>query len=175
MKDKMANCAGFEAVARHDARILILGSLPGVESLKQQQYYAHRQNSFWKIMAALVGAAPGLPYESRLERLMQHGIAVWDVCASAHRAGSLDANIQSPVANDLPTFFAAHQAITLLCFNGLAAEKLFRRHIAPDMPRRLSFLPGIALPSTSPAYAAMQLERKLLLWRAALERHMIIA
>ena len=83
----MANCVSFEPVSRPDARVLILGTLPGAESLRRQQYYAKRENSFWPIMGALVGASPELPYARRLARLVEHGVALWDVCASAERAG----------------------------------------------------------------------------------------
>jgi double-stranded uracil-DNA glycosylase len=59
----MASCVSFEAISREDARVLILGTLPGAESLRRQQYYAKKENSFWRIMGELIGAAPELPYK----------------------------------------------------------------------------------------------------------------
>lgn len=168
MSEGAAKCIGFEAVERSDARALILGTLPGVESLKQGEYYAKKQNSFWKIMGELVGAAPDLPYEARKKRLTEHGIALWDVCASAERAGSLDADIQSPTPNDFASFFKAHPNIELICFNGQPAEKLFRRYVKPHMPENVLCMPSLILPSTSPAYAGMRFEQKLARWRDAL-------
>jgi TDG/mug DNA glycosylase family protein len=172
MKERAAKCVGFKAVERGDARVLILGTLPSVESLKRQQYYAKTQNSFWKIMGKLVGATPDLPYEERLKRLTEHGIALWDVCAAAEREGSLDADIQSPTPNGFASFFKAHPDIELICFNGQAAEKLFRRYVKPRLPENVLLVPGLILPSTSPAYAGMPFEQKLSRWREALGKYL---
>ena len=83
---------GFPPVARHDARILILGSLPGQRSLQAAQYYAHPQNAFWRIMQELTGAEG--PYQKRCDALVGYGIALWDVLAESVRPGSMDVDIQ---------------------------------------------------------------------------------
>lgn len=162
-------CVGFEPVSRSDARVLVLGTLPSAESLKQGQYYAKKQNSFWKLMGVLVGASPDMPYEDRLKRLKDSGIALWDVCAAAQREGSLDADIQFSKANDFVSFFEKHPDIKLICFNGQHAEKLFCRDVKPSMPEKVLLLPRIALPSTSPAHAGIGFEQKLSHWRDAFE------
>ncbi len=172
MVRSMTQCAGFKAVSRSDARILILGTLPSVESLKQQQYYAKKQNVFWLIMGELFGAFPELPYQERLLRLMENHIALWDVCAAAERAGSLDAAIKSPVANDFSSFFAAHEQLGMICFNGQQAEKLFRCLVRPTLPEAVLALPWQVLPSTSPAYAGMRFEDKRLHWRLVLDNQL---
>ena len=158
---------GFPPVAREDARVLILGSLPGEQSLRQGQYYAHKANRFWWILGELIGASSGLPYEKRLERLIAHRIALWDVCGAAIRPGSLDADIQPPsvVANDFAGFLAGHRGVRLICFNGGTAATLFRRYVPVKLvaPIRCE-----QLPSTSPAHASMRPEQKLAVWRAAL-------
>jgi hypoxanthine-DNA glycosylase len=156
---------GFPPVAGADARVLILGSLPGAMSLARREYYALPRNAFWPIMGRLVGAAPELPYAERLRRLTAHRIALWDVCASAFRPGSLDAAILpgSVVANDFPAFFAAHPGLALICFNGAKAADLFARLAAAP--------PAIGrarLPSTSPAHAGLPFADKLARWRHAL-------
>jgi len=161
--------SGFPPIARQDARILILGTLPGTESLKQQQYYAHPQNHFWRIMAALTGTDSHMSYHERTQSLMQAGIALWDVCAAAQRAGSLDSAIRSPTPNDFAAFFALHTEIDLIAFNGRAAENLFRRHATQLLPQAKAALPLITLPSTSPAFAAMRMPQKLTLWAQALQ------
>jgi hypoxanthine-DNA glycosylase len=160
---------GFAAVAAPDARVLILGSLPGVKSLQEREYYAHPQNSFWWIMSELVGASPKLTYPERLQRLTQSGIALWDVCRAAERVGSLDSRIQleSIEANDFCSFFAAHPRIELICFNGQPAQKLFRHRVLPSLVA-LSPLPQQVLDSTSPANARISREEKLTRWRFAL-------
>ena len=156
----------FAAVARHDAVVLILGSLPGRESLERHQYYARRANQFWPIMGELVGALPELPYEERLEKLRAHRIALWDVCASAVRLGSLDSAIQAPEINDFAGFLAGHPALRLICFNGAKSEALFRSLAPPGLPAGLRYE---RLPSTSPAFAAMRPAEKAVRWRAVLQ------
>ena len=159
---------GFPPIARRDARVLILGSLPGQESLRRRQYYAQPRNAFWPIMEALCGAGPSLAYRARARRLAAAGLALWDVCASAHRAGSLDASIdpKSVIVNDFATFLAAHRSIRLVCFNGRTAAALYRRHVLPALPPAHAALPMLELPSTSPAHAALRLGQKLERWRA---------
>jgi double-stranded uracil-DNA glycosylase len=164
----VTQCIGFPAVSRRGARVLILGTLPGAESLRRRQYYANKQNRFWKIMGELAGACPDLPYPKRLARLTENGIALWDVCAAAERKGSLDAAIQKPVPNNFVSFFKAHKNIKLICFNGQPAERFFRRYVAPGMPKNILSLPRIILPSTSPAHAGMRYEEKLARWREGL-------
>lgn len=161
----------FPPVARADARALILGSLPGQVSLARAQYYAQPRNAFWPIMGRLYGAGPELAYEERLARLMEEGVALWDVCAEGRRPGSLDQRIDatSVVANDFSSFLAAHRNIGRILFNGATSERFFRRLVAPTLPQALARLPSILLPSTSPAHAAMPFERKLERWREALE------
>lgn len=167
MTDSAARSSGFAAVSRPDARVLILGTLPGVASLAAQQYYAKKQNAFWPIIGDLFGVSPDLPYEARLEALRRHHIALWDVLASAERAGSLDSAIKAPEINDFAGFFAAHPAIGTLAFNGQGAFRLYQRHVGKSVTP--SHLTVTVLPSTSPAYAAMRFADKLEHWRSALD------
>jgi TDG/mug DNA glycosylase family protein len=161
----------FPPIADARARVLVLGSMPGVASWGAGEYYAHPRNAFWPIMGELVGAEPKLPYAARRERLMAAGVAVWDVLKSCRRVGSLDTAIEreSEKANDFAKFFAAHPAVRLVAFNGQKAETAFRRHVLPALDEatlaRLSF---VRLPSTSPAHAGRSLAVKLEAWRAAL-------
>lgn len=156
----------FDYVARDDARILILGSMPGQASLAAQEYYAYKHNAFWRIMGDLFGAGPELPYVQRLERLKAAGVALWDVMAACERASSLDADIvgASVRANDFPAFFAAHPGIRRVFFNGGTAEASFRRLVLPGLHGHdLAFA---RLPSTSPAHAARRYAEKLAAWSA---------
>ena len=152
---------GFGPVSGPDARILILGSLPGAESLRRHEYYAHPRNAFWPIMGQLFGAAPDRPYQFRLHRLMSNRVALWDVCASAQRVGSSDSALAFVAANDFDAFLAEHLGIQLICFNGSKAGELFRRRVLPYLPQRLAEIPRVVLPSTSPVRAAMTFEEKL--------------
>ena len=155
----------FAPVAAADARILILGSMPGVASLEAGEYYAHPRNVFWPIMGALFGAGPHLPYAERVTALKTSGVAVWDVLQACERQGSLDSNIRSERPNDLVAFFAAHPAIRRIGLNGAKAAATFRKYAAHSLPANAEVH---VLPSTSPAHAARSFEVKCDLWRSAL-------
>jgi hypoxanthine-DNA glycosylase len=160
----------FNPVASAEARVLILGTLPSVKSLAAGEYYAHPRNSFWWIMGELIGSTPDLPYAERLDCLRQSGLALWDVCKAAERAGSSDANIamESIEPNDFRSFLITHPRIELICFNGQPAEKLFRRKALPLLAG-LRAIPSKVLDSTSPANARLRREDKLARWRNCLE------
>jgi double-stranded uracil-DNA glycosylase len=163
----MSSIQSFNAVSQSDARLLILGSVPGVVSLAQQQYYAHPRNAFWPIMAELLGFDATEPYSTRLQRLQDHSIALWDVVHRCQRPGSLDQNIakDSVEANDFATFFGQHSQLGAICFNGGAAETLFKRHVIRgglSIPRGIEM---VRLPSTSPANAGLPQAQKLEQWR----------
>jgi double-stranded uracil-DNA glycosylase len=158
----------FPAIAAHDARVLILGSVPSIASLARQQYYGHPQNSFWPIMGRLFGASRDVPYEQRKCILHEHGVAVWDVLRECHREGSLDADIrvESEAPNDFAAFFRGHSQIATIFFNGQRSEAMFRRHVLPivaELDRNFRY---VRLPSTSPAHAGRNFAQKLSAWRA---------
>ena len=69
----MSRIYSFEPIADTNAVVLILGSMPGAASLEAGQYYAHRQNSFWRIMAKLLSFAPDLPYSAKIQELQTQG------------------------------------------------------------------------------------------------------
>ena len=157
----------FPPVIADDARVLVLGSMPGHASLTAHRYYAHPRNLFWPIMGVLFEAGPALDYDIRLRRVQAAGIALWDVAGECVRPGSLDARIRADtlVPNDIPGLLDAHPGIRRICFNGATAEALFRRHVLP----KLAPSPQVVrLPSTSPAHASMGFAEKLAAWRAGL-------
>lgn len=156
----------FAPIVREDARVLILGSLPGRRSLRECEYYAHPQNSFWAIMRECFRVHGS--YAMRCEQLIDCRIAVWDVLAQSVRPGSMDADIREPtaLANNFEHFFATHRDIELVCFNGQKAAQLFRTMVKLNLLRpRLRFE---TLPSTSPAYASMAFADKLTKWRSTI-------
>jgi double-stranded uracil-DNA glycosylase len=163
-----AQVTSFSPIINEQATRLILGSMPGIASLKAAQYYAHPQNAFWRIMAAVLGFKASASYADRVAALHKARIAVWDVLASCERPGSLDASIRrdSEVVNDFDSLFNSHPAITHVYFNGAAAETSFRRHCAAWLSDpRIKFQRP---PSTSPAHASLRFEQKLALWSQAL-------
>ncbi|WP_435627649.1 DNA-deoxyinosine glycosylase [Candidatus Ferrigenium straubiae] len=161
----MRHIQSFPPIERADARILILGSMPGEASLRAGQYYAHPQNLFWRIMGELLGVDPALPYEQRVEALKAAGIALWDVLHSCRRKGSLDSDIDngSLAPNDLAAFFRRHSKITRVFFNGAKAEECYRRHVLPGIEG--VSIEYLRLPSTSPANASIPYGCKLDAWR----------
>jgi double-stranded uracil-DNA glycosylase len=160
-----AQTNGFAPISDGNAKVLILGTLPGQASLLKNEYYGQPQNAFWRIMGELFEAGPELPYEERKRRIVARHVSVWDVCAAAHRPGSLDASIarDSVVANDIAGFLDSHPAITLICFNGAKAAALYRTLVQPRLPQTEA-LRHETLPSTSPANAAVPYLEKVRRW-----------
>jgi TDG/mug DNA glycosylase family protein len=157
---------GFPPIEQFDARILVLGSLPGKKSLAATEYYAHPQNVFWRIMQNLFGVAGD--YAERCAGLGNCRLALWDVLRASVRPGSLDADIRQGTAsaNDFRLFLQTHASIELIVFNGKKAEQLFRTMVPTEHYGHVRL---VGLPSTSPAYAAMPFSDKLALWATGLE------
>lgn len=152
---------GFAPAVTPQTQVLILGSLPGVASLKAAQYYAHPRNAFWPVMADLTGEPlDRMPYEQRLEQLLAQRFGLWDVLASAERAGSLDAAIRSEEAADLLGLVSTLPALRAIGFNGAKSAKIGRR----ILQGRIGDISLIDLPSTSPAHAR-PLSEKVAHWR----------
>ena len=163
----------FPPIADENARLLILGSMPGVASLVAGEYYAHPRNAFWPIMGELFGAARCLAYEERCDRLRAAGVAVWDVLRECRREGSLDTAIESDSEdpNNFRIFLNRCPRIERVFFNGQKAEGAWRRHVEPTLDEALvKRLALVRLPSTSPAHAGRSFEEKLEIWNARLSR-----
>jgi TDG/mug DNA glycosylase family protein len=162
----MAIVNSFGYVANPDARVLILGSMPGKVSLAKQQYYGHAQNLFWPFMDEIFGIDTNLAYEQKLALLQSNGIALWDVMQECERNSSLDSEIleHSIKPNDFNDFFLSYPAIRHIFFNGTKAELSFRKYVL-RANNQLGYLQLIKLPSTSPANASISRTKKLEEWR----------
>jgi len=163
--------SGFPPVVAPQTRLLILGSMPGVESLRQQQYYAHPRNAFWFIMGKLFGAHAALDYKERKGILIQQQISLWDVLAHCVRPGSLDSDIrpESEAVNQLDVFCRNQPELRAVAFNGRRARETFNRHFFKKSPEPWQNLLLIDLPSTSPAHAALRPNQKLAAWQQCLK------
>jgi hypoxanthine-DNA glycosylase len=149
----------FPAIVGRDPKILILGTLPGIASLKLTQYYGHPQNKFWELLGAALGEdLRSLPYARRLRAIKRHGVAVWDVVADARRAGSLDGAIKDERHNEVLAL-VKKKRIKALFFNGRVAMAMYLRKFG-EPP-----VPAFLLPSSSPAYASMTFAAKARGWR----------
>lgn len=152
------------------ARVLVLGSFPSEASLAARQYYAHRQNQFWKILGTVLGQPLfEMDYAAKQAAVKAAGIAIWDVYASCERAGSLDSAIRNGIPNDFAQLKKSALAgrhgerheLPRVCFNGQTAGRF-----APQL-QALGF-ETLILPSTSPANATWSFARKLAAWQAGL-------
>ncbi len=138
----------FPPVTRPDTRLLLLGSLPGVESLRQARYYAHPRNQFWRLIGETIGRdLVPLDYEARLEALLEAGVGLWDTVAAATREGSLDADIRLHAASDLAALTAKLPRLRAIAFNGGTSSRIGRAELGA-----VEGLDLIDLPSSSPAY-----------------------
>jgi double-stranded uracil-DNA glycosylase len=138
---------GLPPVARADARLFILGSLPGDASLAARQYYAHPQNQFWRLVGSVIGQdLPALPYVARLEQLAAHGVGLWDVVNSAVRRGSLDQAIRDANHNRIEHLVRDFPNLEAIAFNGGTSAAIGRKLVGTDHALTL-----IDLPSSSPA------------------------
>jgi double-stranded uracil-DNA glycosylase len=169
-ESKSSASEGFAPISDSRAWVLILGTLPGKASLEAGQYYAQKQNAFWKILCTLTDFPLDLSYAKRKQILIENRIALWDVCHSAERKGSLDSNIKlaTMVPNDFESFLGKHPKIRLICFNGQFAEKIFRNKVLSELSINIEKVRFEVLPSTSPAHAAMRFEEKLQRWKIVL-------
>ena len=149
----------FAPIADLQSKVLILGTMPGKESLREKAYYAHHQNAFWKILFVLFNHPYSTDYQIRKEMLLKNGVALWDVLETCTRHTSLDADIRQEYPNDFLPFLSSHPNISRIFFNGKGAAGYFRKYF-PDID-----LPMQVLPSTSPAYA-IRWESKLEAWKA---------
>jgi hypoxanthine-DNA glycosylase len=149
----------FPPVVDPKTRVLVLGSLPGEESLARSRYYANPRNHFWRLIGAVIGAdLVALPYQARLQALLDAGVGLWDTVGSATRRGSLDGAIRLSAANDLDTLAAGLPELRAVGFNGGKSASLGLPQLAGRPELAL-----IPLPSSSPAYTRA-FEEKLAEW-----------
>lgn len=167
----MERCTGFAPSIDENCMTLILGSMPSVKSLEQNQYYAHPQNRFWKLMAIFFngGVIPSI-YTKRLEMLRKNHIALWDSINSCVREGSLDSAICDEVGNDFASFLLQYPKIKRICFNGGKSFQCFKKYNKALLKNpNLEFY---TLPSTSPANARFRLADLQEKWQEALKEHL---
>ena len=148
----------FAPIADFQSKVLVLGTMPGKESLRMNAYYAHPQNAFWKILFTLFHLPFSTDNQIRREMLLRNGIALWDVLESCTRQSSLDTDIRQEYPNDIVQFLATHPNISVILFNGKGAAGYFRKYF-PGVD-----LPNQVMPSTSPTHA-IRWEAKLEAWK----------
>lgn len=159
----MNKISSFPPIINAEATILILGTMPGAMSLAKQEYYAHQQNAFWKIMYSVFASLPvSDAFSDKVALLKQNQIAVWDVLKHCEREGSLDTNIKNYQENDIIELLSQHPKIKTIIFNGQKSEQYFLKKFGI-----LANMRYFQMPSTSPAHT-MKFDDKLQAWSAAL-------
>ena len=158
----MNNCKSFKPSIDNNSKILILGLMPCVKSLEEQQYYAHQQNRFWKVMASICNE-PRLhefDYDLKLKTLLNNNIALWDTIKSCTREGSLDSYIQNEISNNINGLLKKYPNIKTICLNGNKSYSAFKKYF----PNLLDKYNCLKMPSTSPANAKYSLDKLIEEW-----------
>ena len=154
----------FPPIIEATSRVLILGTMPGVESLRRQEYYANPRNQFWRILAEIFQVPVGDTYAERVGLLRQKQMAVWDVLQHCERPGSLDQAIRNAAPNDFRELFKTYSNLRMIAFNGRKAQDLFEHSVLRQQGLAGIELPRLPMPSTSPA-ATLPLSEKIEHWR----------
>ena len=154
-------CVSFGPLYSKKAKVLILGSMPSVVSLRMQQYYAHPRNAFWPILFTYFDEPVSEAYEDRKQLILTHEIALWDVLSCCEREGSMDTAIRNPKANDLDALLSECPGIRTILLNGSKAYEQYRKNFSH--PHNV-----LRLPSTSPAMT-MPFSEKFTIWKNALD------
>ncbi|MBF2708473.1 DNA-deoxyinosine glycosylase [Flavobacterium soyangense] len=149
----------FPPISNPNATVLILGTMPGVQSLALGPYYGNPRNAFWKLLFSIFDSPFSTDYEIRKSILLQNQIALWDVLEACVREGSLDSDIEQEIPNDFNSFLSEHPHIRQIYFNGQKAAAYFKHYVKSDKDYLL-----VTLPSTSPAHAGKSFEMKLQEW-----------
>lgn len=158
----MNNCKSFKPSIDNNSRILILGSMPGIKSLEEQQYYAHPQNRFWKVMGNICNEPKlsELDYDTKLKILLNSNIALWDTIKSCKREGSLDSDIQNEKPNNIGKLLKTYPNIEIICLNGNKSYIAFKKYF-PDLLKKYTCYKML---STSPANARYSLDILIQEW-----------
>lgn len=159
----MKRINSFPPIVDEQSKILILGSVPGAKSLEMQQYYAHPQNQFWKLMFHLFEEEYSLDYQKRIDFLKKNKIALWDVIESCERKGSLDTEIKNEIDNNIPQLIENHPKIKIIFCNGQKSYKNLIKILGKDFK-----IPIVVLPSTSPLHT-VKFEKKLEVWKVIMD------
>ncbi len=149
----------FPPLYSADSHTLILGSFPSVRSREAMFFYGHKQNRFWRVVAALYGEPVPETIEEKKRLILSHGLALWDSIASCEIAGSSDASITDVVPTDLSAVLAGSKVDRIFC-NGAKSYEVYCRHQLPRLG-----IEAVRLPSTSPANATCSFEKLLEAWR----------
>nr|WP_297175542.1 DNA-deoxyinosine glycosylase [uncultured Agathobaculum sp.] len=144
------------------SRVLLLGSIPSPKSREAGFFYAHPQNRFWRVLAAVLGEPTPDSIKQKRAMCLMHHIALWDTIAQCEITGASDASIKNAVPNDIGLLLRKTK-ITRIFATGGKSALLYRKLVEPH-----THMPITQLPSTSPANAAWSLEQLIDAYRVIL-------
>ncbi|WP_299670199.1 DNA-deoxyinosine glycosylase [uncultured Polaribacter sp.] len=153
----------FDPILPQNPKVFIIGTMPGKQSLRKQQYYANNRNSFWKIIYELTDEVFSENYAERIDMLTRNHIGLWDICQFGNRKTSLDSDIKNEVPNPINEIIEMYSSVKQIIFNGKKAEKLYFKYF--------SEIEGVVYEtvlSTSPANARFSFREKLNNWKTAI-------
>lgn len=151
----------FGPLYNAESRFLVLGSFPSVKSREEEFFYGHPRNRYWEMIAQIFGEPFPIHKEDKIALALKHHIGMWDVIASCEIKGSSDSSIKNVVVNDLSKILVEAPIQRIIC-NGKLSGKLYQRYIYPHTK-----IEALVMPSTSPANAAMDLEKLKIEWKEA--------
>lgn len=155
----------FAPLIDEQTEILIIGTMPGIKSLEEAQYYAHPRNAMWHIISRLYNKNAGFAsYQQKTECLLKNRIGMWDNLQYCERCGSLDSNIKNEIPNDFEQLLQQYPKVKKLLFNGQKSFQFFKKY----HPALLEQYQYCVMPSTSPANASQKTEFKFEIWRKEL-------
>jgi hypoxanthine-DNA glycosylase len=157
----------FPPIIASNCRILILGTMPGILSLKNHQYYAHPRNHFWPIMKKLFMPECPNDYKELINLLLDNNLGLWDTLWNCQRQGSADSGITEEIPNNINALLSKYSTIQHIAFNGQYAEKFYKK-----FNQKKQCISYYSLPSTSPANARYSYEQKLEKWQVLKELSM---
>lgn len=135
----MSTCKSFAPIVDEHSRILILGSMPGIKSLEQQEYYAHPQNRFWRLLALLLNEDVPQDYAAKQALLHKHHLALWDTLGYCEREGSLDSSIKNEAPNAVVELAGELPHLQAVVCNGGKAAAAFKKYFAKNFPSGCRF------------------------------------
>ncbi len=153
----------FMPIYNAASEILILGSLPSVESVKRGFYYMHPENRFWKVLSRIYEEdAYHMSIEEKRLFILKHHLALYDIIYSCTIKNSSDSSITNPICTNIKEVLRGMNTKKIL-LNGKTAYQIFIKQY-PELKEI-----AICLPSTSSANARVSLDALTLIWKEALK------
>lgn len=153
----------FKPIYSKNSKILILGSFPSVKSRKDNFYYAHPQNRFWKLIASIFDEKIPKTTDEKRQVILDNNLAIWDVIKSCEICGSSDSSIKNVESNNVNDLIVKTKASKVI-FNGKKASEVYYKY-----NKQMDNIKYIILPSTSPANANYSFEKLYNIWKKEIE------